>query len=112
MAFSDPLVVDAVDVNYVRLDDGLYTSVNSTTTDYKRFSIKSTLKSTGLSDFVVKLDGMKSIEDGPDAPLTAYLVIRGNMDEWDAQDVRWYCSNLNAFLQNTDNVERILRGER
>jgi hypothetical protein len=112
MAFSDPLVVDANDVNYVRLDSGLYTSVNSTPTAYKRFSIKSTLKSTGLSDFVVKLDGMKEVEEAPDAPFSAYLVVRGNMDEWEAQDVRWYVSNLNSFIQGTDNVERILRGER
>lgn len=112
MAFSDPLVVDPNDVNYVRLDDGLYTTVNSNTTAYKRFSIKSTLKNKGMSDFVVKLDGMKPVVDAPDAPFTAYLVVRGNMDEWEAQDVRWYVSNINSFMQETDNVERILRGER
>jgi hypothetical protein len=52
------------------------------------------------------------VEEAPDAPFSAYLVVRGNMDEWEAQDVRWYVSNLNSFIQGTDNVERILRGER
>lgn len=99
-------------LSFSQINFGSYIDQASTIDEKQTLTIKSTLKPTGTSSFVVRFDKSQnsSVAGAPDDVQTVYVVSRGDFRVYTPADYRAMVAQLNAVMSEA-NIIRLFRGE-
>lgn len=114
MAFPDPIIVGSKSFNKIR--DGFYMLSTASADQPNSLSIKSNIRASGVSDFVIRRDialntvGMGGLPS-PDSVLQVYSVFRYDLKDWTPATVLGTYADLSTFMNATDSMSRLLQGQ-
>jgi hypothetical protein len=107
--FADPLTINAN--NFIRVGEGNFIYESSSLDEPNILSIKSDLKETGTSSFVIERSFSVNSVDGPDKTLRVYTVVRGDFNIFTNAQVMGLHDDVAAMFDDA-HLTRIRRGER
>lgn len=94
-----------------RLDNGKFIRIDSTVDEPYYLNIKSNVRQTGNSDYLVQFQQYKNTASGDDSLLQCHMVIKADLKNFTQAEIQTMLGDLFIFAGPTY-LTKLLRGER
>lgn len=109
--FNNTLTIGST--SFERLNTGRWIDGSSTGDEPRFFILKSRIKDTGDSEFLVRYERSENaaVPTSPDKRLIVHVSIKGDIKTFTSTDVIQALATVNTFASSEANLLRLMRGE-